>query len=74
MTDNNNLPDNSPGSSKAGVIYLPQRVGNIQMRSFRLTRRNDKKEIHGNFHGYNNIKMAVTDRHSDNTPAVSTNY
>lgn len=70
MTDNKNLPDNSPGPSKAGVIYLPPRVGNIQMRSFRLTRRNDIKEIPWNFNGYNNEKMAVNDRHSDNTPVV----
>lgn len=74
MTDNKNTPDNSPGSSKAGAVYLSPRVGNIQMRSFRLTRRNDKKEIHGNFLGYNNAKMAVNDRHFDNTPAVFTNY
>lgn len=44
------------------------------MRSFRLTRRNDIKEIHWFFNGYKNKKMAVNDRHSDNTPAVFTNY
>ena len=44
------------------------------MRSFRLTRRNDKKEIHANFLDYNNVKMAVVNRHFDNTPAVFTNY
>lgn len=30
------------------------------------------KEIHMYFHG--SKKMAVNDRHSDNTPAVFTNY